>query len=105
MKWLAGFAAGAVIGALVMQTVLARNERAPPRPERGLNHVGIVVEDYAAAHSFYTEMLGLREAYFVEQNGRPLSAYLELDAAGIALEIMEFGLQSQQYRAMAAWQP
>ena len=164
MKWLAGFVAGTIVGALAMQTVLAQGGRVPPRPERALNHVGIVVEDYAAAHAFYTGALGLKEAYTVEQNGSTLLTYLQLnretfvelipargneprgvthfgvevadidavvahlrerglevadpgltpanarfvrirDPGGIEIEIMEFGPESRQYRAMEAWQP
>lgn len=164
MKWIAGFVTGTIVGALVMQTVLAQNDSVPPRPARAVNHVGIVVDDYAAAHSFYTEMLGLKEAYTIERNGQTLLTYLQLnretfielipargdeargvthigvevgdidalvahlrergmevadpgvtpgnarfvrirDASGIELEIMEYGPESQQYRAMAAWQP
>jgi len=164
MKWLAGFTAGSIVGALVMQTVVAQNDPVPPRPERAVNHVGIVVDDYAAAHSFYTDVLGLKEAYTIERNGQTVLTYLQLnretfielipargdeprgmthiglevrdidalvaqlrerglevadpgvtpgnarfvrirDASGIELEIMEYGPESQQYRAMAAWQP
>ena len=164
MKWLAGFVAGALVGALVMQTVLAQGGNVPPRPERALNHVGIVVDDYAAAHAFYTGMLGLREAYSMEQNGSTLLTYLQLnretflelipargdqarglthfgvevadldavvaqlrergfdvadpgltpanarfvrirDPGGIEIELMQFGPESRQYRAMEAWQP
>jgi catechol 2,3-dioxygenase-like lactoylglutathione lyase family enzyme len=164
MKWLTGFLAGTFVGALLMQTVLAQNDPVPPRPERAVNHVGIVVDDYDAAYSFYTEMLGLKEAYTIERNGQTFLTYLQLnretfielipargdeprgvthigvevrdidalvahlrergldvadpgltpgnarmvrvrDASGIELEVMEYGPESQQYRAMAAWQP
>ena len=163
MKWLSGFLAGTFVGALVMQTVLAQDDAVPPRPERAVNHVGIVVDDYDAAHSFYTDMLGLKEAYTIERNGETFLTYLQLnretfielipargdeprgvthigvevrdidalvahlrerglevaepgvtpgnarmvrvrDASGIELEVMEYGPESQQYRAMAAWQ-
>jgi catechol 2,3-dioxygenase-like lactoylglutathione lyase family enzyme len=157
------FAAGVLAGAMLLQTVSAQNDPLLPRPERAVNHIGIVVADYAAAYEFYTGVLGLKEAYTVERNGGPLLTYLQLNretfveliparagqatgvthygmevadidatvaqlrAAGIdvadpgvtpanarfvrvrdrddvELEIMEFGPESSQYRAMQAWQ-
>jgi uncharacterized protein (TIGR02246 family) len=126
-------------------------------------HVGIVVADYDAAYEFYTEVLGLKEAYTVERNGQPLLTYLQLnretfveiiparpgqatgithfgmevadidatvadlrthgltvddpgvtpanarflrirDADDVEIEVMEYGPESSQYRAMRDWE-
>jgi catechol 2,3-dioxygenase-like lactoylglutathione lyase family enzyme len=147
---------------MLLQSVGAQNDPLLPRPERAVNHIGIVVADYAAAYAFYTEDLGLKEAYTVERNGGPLLTYLQLnretfveliparagqatgvthfgmevadidatiaalraaghevadpgitpanarfvrvrDADDVEIEIMEFGPESSQYRAMQAW--
>lgn len=132
------------------------------RPDRALNHIGIVVDDYERAYAFYTGSLGLKEAYTVERDGAPLLTYLQLNretfvelipargnqptgvthfgmevadidaaveqlrAAGmtvpepgltpanarfvrirdpgdVEIEVMEFGPESSQYRAMRDW--
>jgi len=165
MKWLYGFLTGSIVSALLVagiSTAQDSDTAVPPRPARALNHIGIVVDDYAAAYAFYTEKLGLKEAYTVERNGAPLLTYLQLnretfvelipargdeprgvthfgmevadidalvaslresglevadpgvtpanarfvrirDASGIEIEVMEYGPESAQYQAMAAW--
>ena len=46
---------------------------------RGLNHVGIVVKDYKAAMEFYTQKLGIAEAYTIRRpDGTPQLTYLQL---------------------------
>ena len=46
---------------------------------RGLNHVGIVVKDYKAAMEFYTQKLGIAEAYTIRRpDGSPQLTYLQL---------------------------
>jgi catechol 2,3-dioxygenase-like lactoylglutathione lyase family enzyme len=163
MKSLSLFSAGIIVGAMLMHGGQAQDQSIEPRPEHALNHIGIVVADYDAAYRFYTETLGLREAYTVDRNGSPLLTYLHLnretfveliparaneptgithfgvevadidatvarlrehgvevadpgvtpanarfvrirDADGMELEVMEFGPESSQYRAMQAWQ-
>ena len=163
MKNLIVFLAGSICGALLLRSGIAQDSSVEPRPERALNHIGIVVEDYAAAYGFYTQNLGLKEAYTVERNGVPLLTYLQLnretfvelipargdqatgvthfgievadidavvaqlrgqgvevadpgttpanarfvrlrDADGVEIEVMEFGPEASQYRAMQAWQ-
>jgi len=162
MKSAIAFAGGIIVGASLLQTVVAQNGPLLPRPDRAVNHVGIVVADYDAAYAFYTQELGLREAYTVERNGGPLLTYLQLnretfveliparagqaagvshfgmevadidatvaqlraagidvadpgttpanarfvrvrDRDGVEIEIMEFGPESSQYRAMQDW--
>lgn len=79
MKSLLFFIAGVVVGAMLLQTGTAQDNVVEPRPARALNHIGIVVADYEAAYAFYTESLGLKEAYTVERNGGPLLTYLQLN--------------------------
>jgi len=74
MKGVALFVAGVCVGAVLLQPGFAQS--ASPR---GLNHVGIVVKDYAAALAFYTRNLGLREAYTMRRpDGSPLLTYLQV---------------------------
>ena len=162
MKTVLVFVAGLLAGGMLMQSGNAQKEDFLPRPERALNHIGIVVADYDAAYAFYTETMGLKEAYTVERNGQPLLTYLQLnretfveliparagqatgmthfgmevgdidaavdrlrahgmtvadpgvtpanaryvrvrDADDVEIEVMEFGPESSQYRAMQAW--
>ena len=77
MKTTLVFVAGVLAGAIVLQSVFAQNDDFLPRPNRALNHIGIVVADYDAAYAFYTDVLGLKEAYTVERDGQPLLTYLQ----------------------------
>lgn len=79
MKNLLFFVVGAIAGAALLQTSVAQNNSIEPRPALAVNHIGIVVEDYDAAYAFYTENLGLTEAYTVERNGGTLLTYLQLN--------------------------
>lgn len=162
MRSLSFFVAGIIVGAILLQPGSAQNNSIEPRPDRALNHIGIVVDDYDAAYAFYTGTLGLKEAYTVERNGSPLLTYLQLDretfvelipargnqATGVThfgmevadidafvqrlrargvevadpgvtpanarfvrirdtdnveIEVMEFGPEASQYKAMQAW--
>jgi catechol 2,3-dioxygenase-like lactoylglutathione lyase family enzyme len=103
MKNLLFFVAGAVAGAVLLQTSAAQNNPIEPRPSLAVNHIGIVVEDYDAAYRFYTENLGLTEAYTVERDGSPLLTYLQLNRetfveliparSGQATGITHFGIE------------
>jgi catechol 2,3-dioxygenase-like lactoylglutathione lyase family enzyme len=163
MKHLSFFLAGVIVGAVLIRTGTAQDSSVEQRPARALNHVGIVVQDYQAAYQFYTEDLGLKEAYTVERNGAPLLTYLQLnretfvelipargdqvtgvthfgmevgdidafversrqrgmlvadpgvtpanarfvrirDADNVEIEVMEYGPEASQYKAMQAWQ-
>ena len=162
MRSLSFFVAGIIVGAILLQPGSAQNNTIEPRPDRALNHIGIVVDDYDAAYAFYTGTLGLKEAYTVERNGSPLLTYLQLDretfvelipargdqatgvthfgmevadidafvqqlrtqgvevadpaltpanarfvrirdADNVEIEVMEFGPEASQYKAMQAW--
>jgi hypothetical protein len=100
------FVAGFLAGAILFQSVFAQNDEFLPRPNRALNHIGIVVADYDAAYEFYTEVMGLKEAYTVDAPGvTPANArYLRVrDADNVEIEVLEFGPESSQYRAMRNW--
>lgn len=163
MKSVPVFVAGVIVGGALIHPGVAQNDDLLPRPNRALNHIGIVVADYAAAYEFYTEILGLKEAYTVERDGRPFLTYLQLnretfveiiparagqatgvthfgmevadidatvadlrahglmvddpgvtpanaryfrvrDADAVEIEVMEYGPESSQYRAMQQWE-
>jgi catechol 2,3-dioxygenase-like lactoylglutathione lyase family enzyme len=99
-------------GALLMQPGSAQDESWLPRPARAVNHIGIVVADYAAAYQYYTENLGLTEAYTVERNGAPLLTYLQLNRetfveliparAGQATGVSHFGMEVADIDATVA---
>jgi catechol 2,3-dioxygenase-like lactoylglutathione lyase family enzyme len=56
-----------------------------------VNHVGISVENFDAAVKFYTESMGFREAFVVnDANGQPTQAYIQV-SRGTFLEIRPAG--------------
>jgi catechol 2,3-dioxygenase-like lactoylglutathione lyase family enzyme len=74
MRNVAVLLVGVLVGALAMGLVWAQD-----RSVRGLNHVGIVVADYAEALKFYTQTMGFREAYTIRNaDGSPRLTYLQL---------------------------
>src|SRR5579862_5622712 len=78
-KWIGGcalFAAGVGIGMFVMQP-----GRAQTTPVSGLrlNHVGIYVKDFDESMRFYTQTMGLHEAFTIKNGeGKPVLAYLQI---------------------------
>jgi catechol 2,3-dioxygenase-like lactoylglutathione lyase family enzyme len=99
MKGAVLFAAGIVVGA-----VLVRSGIAQPPPVLGLNHVGIAVADYDAALAFYTDTMGFREAYTIRNpDGSVRLTYLQLSrttfvelipaGAGQPTGITHFGIE------------
>jgi catechol 2,3-dioxygenase-like lactoylglutathione lyase family enzyme len=78
-RWMASvllFAAGVGVGAWLMQPSAA--QRAPALGLR-LNHVGLFVEDFDESLRWYTQTLGLREAFTIrDQAGNPTLAYLHV---------------------------
>ncbi len=79
MKTIGAFTAGMIAGLLLLGTAIAQTGRIPAGTQ-GVNHVGMVVEHYQEAFDFYTNVLGLREAYTVDNaNGTPLLSYLQLN--------------------------
>ena len=98
MNRIALFAAGIIVGLAVHAAI------AQERKLHGLNHVGIVVADYAAALRFYTETLGLPEAYTIHNSdGSVRLTYLQVNretfvelipaAAGQSPGINHFGIE------------
>ncbi len=75
MRGVVLFCCGLLVGITVMQVGAAEDSTV-----RGLNHVGIVVKDYAAALAFYENTLGFREAYTIKNDdGSPRLTYLQLN--------------------------
>jgi len=89
--------------------------------------VGIAVKNYDDTIAFYKSALGLQEAYALKTpDGGPLLTYLQVsrdtfpdpgltpgkalisrirDLDGVSIEVMEFGPESMQKKAMDAWRP
>lgn len=70
------FAAGVLVGILLMQPSNAQQNRIPGLR---LNHVGIYAKDYQESLRFYTQTMGLREAFTIkDNNGNPTLTYLQI---------------------------
>ncbi len=70
------FATGVVVGGLLMQPGAAQQVS---NPGLRLNHVGIYVKDFDESMRFYTQVLGLREAFTIkDKDGKPTLAYLQM---------------------------
>jgi methylmalonyl-CoA/ethylmalonyl-CoA epimerase len=103
------FLMGLLLGS-AMSTSLAQENRLPGMD--GVNHVGINVENFDEAISFFTQKMGFREAFTVrDDKGQPTLAYVqaspntfvELQPAGNrAPGITHFGLQVENIRATIA---
>ncbi len=74
MRASAWFLGGLVVGAALVQTVVAQD-----RARRGLNHVGIGTRDYDAALAFYRDTLGAKEAFTIRNpDGTVRITYLQV---------------------------
>ena len=70
------FAAGIGVGVFLMQPGAAQQT---PNPGLRLNHVGIYAKDYDESMRFYTQVVGLREAFTIKDtNGKPTLSYLQI---------------------------
>ncbi len=70
------FATGVVVGGLLMQPGAAQQVS---NPGLRLNHVGIYIKDFDESMRFYTQVLGLREAFTIkDKDGKPTLAYLQM---------------------------
>jgi len=70
------FAAGVGVGAYLWQPSAAQP---PPTLGLRLNHVGLYVADFDESMRYYTQTLGLREAFTIrDQDGNPALAYLHI---------------------------
>ncbi|MEO8466641.1 MAG: VOC family protein [Gammaproteobacteria bacterium] len=68
------FGCGLVVGAVAMQLAGAQGNAV-----RGVNHVGIVVKNYAEALVFYTKTMGFHEAYTIKNDdGSVRLTYLQV---------------------------
>jgi catechol 2,3-dioxygenase-like lactoylglutathione lyase family enzyme len=73
---LALFAAGIGVGIFLTQPGAAQQNRIPGLR---LSHVGIYVKDFDESMRYYTQTMGLREAFTIkDQNGKPTLAYLQI---------------------------
>jgi len=69
------FAAGVGVGAYLMTASMAQT----PSLGLRLNHVGLYVKDFDESLRFYTQTLGLREAFTIRgPDGKPALAYLHV---------------------------
>jgi catechol 2,3-dioxygenase-like lactoylglutathione lyase family enzyme len=69
------FAAGIVVGIFLMQPGEAQNQKTGLR----LNHVGIYAKDYDESMRFYTQTIGLKEAFTIKDAaGKPTLSYLQI---------------------------
>jgi catechol 2,3-dioxygenase-like lactoylglutathione lyase family enzyme len=76
LRSLALFGAGTVTGIFLMHPGSAQTG---PTPGLRLNHVGIYAKDYAQSLRFYTETVGLREAFTIrDPEGKPTLTYLQI---------------------------
>jgi catechol 2,3-dioxygenase-like lactoylglutathione lyase family enzyme len=70
------FAAGIVVGSFLMQPSPAQNRE----PGLRLNHVGIYAKDYDESMRFYTQTIGLKEAFTIKDAaGKPTLTYLQIN--------------------------
>src|SRR5580704_3344678 len=69
------FAAGIVVGSFLMQPSAAQNKSTGLR----LSHVGICAKDYDESMRFYTQTIGLKEAFTIKDAaGKPTLSYLQI---------------------------
>jgi len=71
------FAAGLAAGVFLK---LPGNAQPGPKLGLRLNHVGIFAKDYNASLRFYTQTIGLKEAFTIKDNaGNPTLTYLQIN--------------------------
>jgi catechol 2,3-dioxygenase-like lactoylglutathione lyase family enzyme len=102
------FVAGTVVGALLLQVVAAQDSN-----RRGINHVGIRTQNYAAALAFYRDTLGAKEAFTIRNDdGSVRITYLQLSrdtfvellpvAAGQPTGVAHIGIETADVAASVA---
>jgi len=75
MRGLALFIGGLLVG-LAVQTGIAQGQK---ENVLGVNHVGINVADFDAAMKFYTEQMGFKKAFVVnDKDGKPTQGYIHV---------------------------
>ena len=71
------FVAGIGVGVFLMQPSAAQQNRTPGLR---LNHVGIYAKDFDESMRYYTQTVGLKEAFTIRDNaGKPTLAYLQIN--------------------------
>ena len=71
------FAAGMVAGVIMMQPGAAQPSAGPGLR---LNHVGIYAKNYEESLRFYTQTIGLHEAFTIkDKDGKPTLTYLQIN--------------------------
>ena len=71
------FAAGVGVGVFLMQPGEAQQGKTP---WLRLNHVGIYAKDYDESMRYYTQTVGLREAFTIrDKDGKPTLTYLQIN--------------------------
>jgi catechol 2,3-dioxygenase-like lactoylglutathione lyase family enzyme len=76
------FAAGIVVGSFLMQPGEAQEKAAQRNASSGLrlNHIGIYAKDYDESMRFYTQTIGLKEAFTIrDATGKPTLTYLQIN--------------------------
>lgn len=70
------FTAGLVVGIFLMIPAAAQQNQ---NPRLRLNHVGIYTKNFDESLRFYTQTVGLREAFSIKDNdGKPTLTYLQI---------------------------
>jgi len=70
------FAAGIVVGSFLMQPSEAQQSKSTGLR---LSHVGIYAKDYDESMRFYTQTIGLKEAFTIKDaSGKPTLSYLQI---------------------------
>ncbi len=71
------FAAGVGVGVFLMMPAAAQQKQSTGLR---LSHVGIYTKDFDESMRFYTQTMGLREAFTIkDQDGKPTLTYLQID--------------------------
>jgi len=75
------FVAGIIVGAFLMQPTSAQQNKAQQQSTGlRLNHVGIYAKDYDESMRYYTQTIGLKEAFTVrDAAGKPTLTYLQIN--------------------------
>jgi catechol 2,3-dioxygenase-like lactoylglutathione lyase family enzyme len=108
MKSSVWFLSGVVVGATLLQSVVAQD-----RSRRGVNHVGIATHDYDASLAFYRDTLGAKEAFTIRHDdGSVRITYLQLSrdtfvellpvAAGQSAGVAHIGIETDDVAASIA---
>ena len=110
MRGLGLFAAGIIVGTLLMQPSAAQSNI---NTGLRLNHVCIAVKDLDETVNFYTKVMGFRVAFrFPSPDGRPTTTYLQINrdtflevapaSATLPAGITHIGIESEDVKGTIA---